>query len=238
MSLVQQLAALQKQQNSVVEALKADAKTIDALNKVGMNVADLKKLHNLTRNRFESSLYDSAIRELEMSVLSAVSGSYRQAMAGLRLFLELWLSGIGFSANELNFRKWKLGKRDIVWRRIVNKNKGVFSSNFLEVFIESHEQRQKLLSLAVLTYRQCSEYVHGNATTHDMLPRKISFQPTILLDWSQKAQSLQLIAVCMFVYRYFNDLNISERESISSIILENAGDLPEFRKLFGVTTGG
>jgi hypothetical protein len=176
----------------------------------------------------------AALREYQFALLSLVHGQYRQAFMLLRLTLELLLGGVNFSGNELELRIWLKGNRDLVWGSIINVDSGVLSKKFIGAFFETlADEAPHYRLMAENVYRECSEYVHGNAATHSGLPETVSFSQTVFESWHQKARSLRLVASFTLCSRYVLLLDTSTRNSLEALLLENLGHLAEVRAVLG-----
>jgi len=151
----------------------------------------------------------------------------------LRLSFELALASIQFSANELNLRQWMQGGRDINWQSIISSDDGVFSINFVRAFNPSlAEDSRQYRTIAEKVYRECSEYVHGNALTHKHLSDKIEFVEDVFLDWNTKAESMKLCIVFAFSARYLSFYPKETRKQFEPIIVDILGHLDAIRALF------
>lgn len=117
-------------------------------------------------DREESSMLENVCLQLESASFSMSIGLYRQAMSSLRLAFELGLGAIYFSIHKMEYYEWKNGAGDIKWSNLIDVDNGVLSTRFVKIFfpdlqgdVEDYRCRAKR------TYRQLSEYVHGNSGT-------------------------------------------------------------------------
>lgn len=197
-------------------------------------IKDLEEWINALTGRPEREMLTAALREYQFALLSLVHGQYRQAFMLLRLTLELLLGGVNFSGNELELRIWLKGNRDLVWGSIINVDSGVLSKKFIGAFFETlADEAPHYRLMAENVYRECSEYVHGNAATHSGLPETVSFSQTVFESWHQKARSLRLVASFTLCSRYVLLLDTSTRNSLEALLLENLGHLAEVRAVLG-----
>jgi hypothetical protein len=68
-----------------------------------------------------------AIREYQFALFAAAGGTYRHASISLRLFFELALATVHFSAYEIKLRKWLSNSGDIVWAALIDSDNGVYA---------------------------------------------------------------------------------------------------------------
>jgi len=200
-------------------------------------ILDFEKWIEALGERPEVYLLKMALREYQYSLLALLIGQYRQAFMALRLFLELSLSVVHFSANELDFRVWQRNEKDINWKILIDSDKGIFSKYFVQAFNENLvNEASHYKVMAEKVYRECSEYVHGNAYTHTMLPDKLEFIEEVFFDWQEKAKSVRLIVSFAFCARYLYFLNEDNRNLLEPIIMDELGHLDVIRSFFGGTT--
>jgi hypothetical protein len=88
-------------------------------------------LHAVIARRPESNVLSLAIREYQFALYAVAAGNYRHAFISLRLFLELALSTVYFSATEIKLRKWMANQGDIVWSALVDRDNGIYSASFV-----------------------------------------------------------------------------------------------------------
>jgi hypothetical protein len=125
-------------------------------------------LISVVKDRPEAVVFKLALKECYLSLYASASGNYRHAHIGLRLVLELFCAGVFFSAHEIKLRSWLAGYdgSDVNWSAITGPD-GIFSTNFLRSFNPDIAQSGKQYqAIATKTYRECSEFVHGNLITH------------------------------------------------------------------------
>lgn len=197
------------------------------------HLADFEKLYLAVRDRPESTLFNYASREYQFALLAISSGIYRHAFVSLRLFLELFLTGIQFSAREIDLRMWLKNSRDISWKSLSDPDTGVFSSNFLSAFDERFsENGRQYGTMADRAYRECSEYVHGNVNTQEDIPVSLEFNEALFATWHEMAETIQLLVVFAYSARYLKFLHKSERGSIEQIVLDALGTLPAVQEIY------
>lgn len=196
-------------------------------------IPDLEKWIALLSSRPEVDLLRAALREYQFALLALLLGQYRQAFMALRLFLELALGSVFLSANELQLRVWLRGRRDINWRPLVSPDDGVLSKFFVDAFFDTlGDDAANYRAIAERVYRECSEYVHGNAATHSALPEDLRFVSTVFSDWHEKAASIRLVISFALVARYLKTLNQDERNSLEAIVLDQLRHVTVIREVF------
>ena len=202
----------------------------------------IKDYHNwidILSKRPESMLFFQAVREYEFALISLALGQYRHSFMGLRLFLELSLAGVLFSSSEIELRTWLAGKRDILWSEIIDENRGIFSMKFTGAFFEElFSESPNYRIIAGKIYRECSEYVHGNAEAFNRLPTELTFDQKTFEDWHQKAENIRLIIVFAFSCRYLRFISDTELRMIEHAVLSNLAHISNIRAQFGGSVGG
>ena len=195
-------------------------------------VADLEQWVRFLSPRPETKLIDSAIREYQFALLSLAQGLYRQAFMALRLFFELSLCAILFSANELHLRTWLKGTRDLNWNSIVNAETGILSTEFIRAFFEElAEYGPHYRAIAEAVYRECSEFVHGNVATHDILPQSIRFDGTVFSTWHTMEANMRLVVSFSLCMRYLNFIDPGRANELEAFVADHLGHVPPLRAL-------
>ena len=91
--------------------------------------------------------------------------------------------------------------------------------------------------MAKNVYRECSEYVHGNRQTHDLLPGGLDLQMDVFHLWHEKADVVGLVVFFAWSVRYLSALGSETRGQIESVVLDRVGHLPPVRALFDAPIG-
>lgn len=183
--------------------------------------------------RMESEVFDLALQEYQFSLYAVSVGQYRHAYSGLRLFMELALSSFHFSLRELELRQWLVNRRDIVWANLKDMDCGIFSTNSIALFdTQLAEYGRQYCTIAERVYRECSEYVHGNAKTYAAVPSALAFKDEAFRDWNEKSQTIRMIIMFAFCGRYLSSLSDASKSKLESPILETLGHLDCVRKYF------
>lgn len=195
---------------------------------------DLAKWLEVLEGRPEADLLKAALREYQFALLAVVQGQYGQAFMALRLAFELLLGAVQFSGNEFQLRVWLAGQRDLSWEALVNTDNGVFSTVFVRAFCEElADSGPRYGALARQVYRECSEFVHGNAHTHTLLPAQVVFSPEAFEAWHSKAKSVALAASFALCARYLRFLDGAALHSLEPILLDRLGHLAAVRSFLG-----
>lgn len=218
---------------SVLEEAVANTEALAALTAAQNYLADYEKLKQSLKNRPESSLIDIALKEYQRALLALSSGQYRYAYTGLRLFFELMLASVQFSASEIDLRRWRNDTKDVNWNSIKNLETGIFSVNFIKVFsADLPDSGRQFSALAETVYRECSEFVHGNSKTHTYLPIQIKFDEEIFCTWHQKAETMRMVITFAYAARYLEDMTPPEKNLIEAYFLEVIGHLQPIQQAF------
>ena len=226
------LTALHEKYRSVFSQTLAEAVDQPCRASAVQTISDLGACVSILSSRPEKEVFDLAIREYQYALIAACHGSYRQSFSALRLAFELWLAAISFSASEKELRSWRARKQDIVWNKLIDKDSGVLSKSFVSLFcisLEGNAQRFRVMSESF--YRECSEYVHGNHHTHLHLPDELTYDQRTFRDWCAKAETMKLICLFCFAYRYSDLLPESGLALIGSPIGDTLGHIPEVRQM-------
>ncbi|WP_421387249.1 hypothetical protein [Agrobacterium tumefaciens] len=233
MTAVAQYGSLLETNSSVLKSVADDEECLQAMTTSHNRIADLQAICDTIGHRLEADLLRNAIEEYQFAIYAISIGNYRHGHGSLRLFLELSLSCIYFSAHEIKLRNWLRSRQDIVWSAIIDKENGIFSVNFIRAFCDELADGNKTyLTLAEKVYRECSEYVHGNAHTFST-PQKVTFNRDVFLEWNSKAESIWLCFLFAFLVRYSDALDETARTNIEQIMMENLGTLKFVRAMYG-----
>jgi hypothetical protein len=223
----------------VLEALLADVETAEAYQVTYHYLGQISRCASAICNQREHKLILLALKEYQFAQFALAVGMYRQAFASLRLVLELALSAIDFSVNEIKLRRWFGGDTDIVWSALIDKENGVLSPNFVQTFcIQLKDHSASHLAMAEKAYRECSEYVHGNASTHKTLPSEIQYSRNSVHAWCDKAATVAQVVIFAFAVRYMDDLDKEQLEDLKPVLLETLGHIEDFRGCLGGAVGG
>ena len=197
-------------------------------------IGDLAKWLEVLKDRRESALLQSAAREYQFALYALSSGHYRQAFALLRLFFELTMAGLFYSAHQIFLLEWLAGKRDNNWRKITQSKTGIFTVRFARLFScdELCEELSQYSALASKIYRECSEFVHGNIESSERLPHELAFSQDLFDAWQERAQTAWLVASYFLYMRYGRELTSAQRHIMELTILDQLGHLATVRADF------
>ncbi len=194
---------------------------------------DLDSLERLMAGRTEANMYKLARLEYQHALYAAAFAQYRQAHVSLRLFFELSLSGVLFSAHEIDAHLWLKGQKDSNWGAISSNETGVFSKAFVGAFFEDmKEYCPQYLAMATTVYRECSEFVHGNRSSFDGIDSQIDFHPDIIDSWLDRADTVRLLVKFAFLTRYLPHTNGATRNEFEQMALDNFGTLPPIQAIY------
>jgi len=119
---------------------------------------------------------------------------------------------------------------------LIDKESGVLSKTFTRVFFEDiADESPKFRTLAEKVYRECSEYVHGNAYTYQAIKDKLRFSEEIFTDWHEKVSSIRFVVLFALCARYLTSLDSTSRIDLEHIIIDELGHIPAIRALFEET---
>lgn len=215
--------------------LLGDNEALEAFTRSHNSSSDFELLLSAIDGRPEAEVMQLAIREYQFALYAAAAGKYRHATISLRLFLELALASVHFSAHELYLREWLVRKRDINWNALLDASAGVFAHNFIEIFNPGMEGMGKQYStLAGTVYRECSEYVHGNRHTHSLpnADQSLRFERDEMLAWTGRADSVRLCILFAFACRYLRLIGPAARLTLEDLMLDSFGNIPAIRDLY------
>lgn len=162
-----------------------------------------------------------------------MQGQYRQSFMSLRLFFELTLSAIYFSSNEYEFRLWSRNEKDINWNQLIDKEKGVLSKSFIRVFFEDiADESPHFRTIAEKVYRECSEYVHGNAKTYKKISNELKFSDEIFRAWHEKSKNIHFVIQYALSSRYLCFLDKTDINKLESMITDELSHLNAIQAFF------
>lgn len=216
------------------EALRADAELWTQFAECHSIARDLTRLTSALSGRPEQEIFKLAIREYQFAQLAIASAHYRHGFGGLRLSFELMLSALYYSAHEIDCRLWFRGRKDIRWGALLDENSGLFSELFCQAFfpaLSSSMKQHKIIAEKV--YRECSEFVHGNPSTHEQLPRHIGFDGVMVQSWCARAKLIKQVVLYMYCLCYLRRLDNSALAGIEPVVSEGVGYIAEIREFLG-----
>lgn len=179
----------------------------------------------------ESAQYRSAHRDLGLAFYAVSTGLYRQAFAGLRSFIEVAFGAVYFSASELERRQWVAGRRDLSWSAVKSMETGVYSPSYLLEFMpEAIQESVPIWQGMVSAYRRCSEYLHGNVATTELLPTTITYTPEPIMEWQTAARGALLAFHHSLFIRYYPDLRPELTAPLESVLEQHLVHLRSVRQ--------
>jgi hypothetical protein len=239
MNVAEHYRGLLRHSEGVLEAMLEDQDAVEALTASQNYLLDYDRLKSAIAGRPEVDVLNAAVKEYQFALFALAAGQYRHAFVGLRLFFELMLVTVQFSAHEIDFRMWEKNSKDINWNALKDPQTGIFSINFINAFNPAFSEHSKqYTAIAEAVYRECSEFVHGNASTHISLPSEISFNKEVFISWHQKAETMRMLITFVFSARYLNYILVEAMSVIEPTILEVIGHLPAVQAIFSKPSQG
>lgn len=181
----------------------------------------------------EKELFVTVSAQMESATLNLTLGMYRPAFASLRLALEMALGAIYFSVHKIELNEWLDGRADIKWSRLVDENNGVLSKRFSNAFFkELSSEIDNYRGKAILTYRNLSEFVHGNNETWMKSGLKVSYNQELFDFYFKHLAAVFEVLIFSLTCRYLKNLDQSVRESLQ-FVPEELNHIPMIRAIFG-----
>ncbi|WP_210252776.1 hypothetical protein [Agrobacterium vitis] len=194
---------------------------------------ELDSLEQLIVGRTEANIYKLARLEYQHALYAAAFAQYRQAHVSLRLFFELSLSAVLFSAHEIDAHLWLKGQKDSNWGAISSNDTGVFSKSFVGAFFEEMKEFcPQYLAMATAVYRECSEFVHGNRLSFEGIDAHIHYRQDNIDSWLDRADTVRLLVKFAFLTRYLPHAEASTRNDFEQMAIENFGTLAPMQALY------
>ena len=238
MDVFEHYRALMKHAGNVMVTMLEDKDAMKAQTTSHNYLLDFDVLKMAIEKRPEARVIEAGVKEYQFALFALACGQYRHAFVGLRLFFELMLATIQFSAHEIDYRMWAKDSKDINWNALKDVQTGIFSANFLRAFNPDFSDSSKqYLAIAEAVYRECSEFVHGNAGTHAALPSDITFNKDVFNHWHDKAATMRMLIVFVFSARYLNYIDKDAKNLMEPMVMDVIGHLPAVQAIFSSTTG-
>lgn len=174
-----------------------------------------------------------ALIEYQHALHADAFAQYRQANMSLRLFLELALGAVQFSAHEIDARLWLSGGKDNRWGEIVSEDTGVFSKRFCCAFFEElGEHIDQYRTMAKSLYRECSEYVHGNSYSYERINGGIKVNLDALDEWLDRTDTARLIVKFCLALRFIAHANKDIKSEVEDVLLEDFSHLSAINSIY------
>lgn len=168
------------------------------------------------------------------SIFLCAQGFYKAAISSLRQSLEHMLFAILLSTNDYQYKLWAAGQFDMSWTQAMDSDNGVFGVRFIQMYaMELEERSSELLTLAKNTYRECSEYIHGNYEKLTKPSEKIEFKENslrIFLDYFDNVRYLICMALLIRYRHIFDDKDVVQE--LESVVMGNLQTLPEVQNIY------
>lgn len=190
--------------------------------------------HIISKNNESSKMLLSALEELDISCLLILQGLYRNGFASLRLCLEMIVGSIYFSSNDMEYREWLNGDRDLIWAKLNCSENGVFSKRYTKAYFpELSGIDNSMIEETKQMYRNLSEMVHGNSNTWDYENPKLKFSHSLTSLYYSLLAKMGLILNYSYSLRFLTTLNVEEKEELEHYINNYLGHIVEIRKYIG-----
>ncbi|QFR93813.1 hypothetical protein [Streptomyces tsukubensis] len=210
-----------------------------AINRVLHLEADIADWLEALKSKPEAQQLQSAHRDFGLAFYAAMTGLYRQAFSNLRSFLEVSIGATYLSSHEFKRRQWVSGKLDISWKAITSTESGLYSTPFLQEFCpEAIGEQDEMLGDLKRAYRRCSEYIHGNVSTSQMLPTEISYREDIVKEWIAVAESALGATIHCLMVRYYKDFSQPLKGIVEDSLEDHFSHLVSVRKMLGLPLEG
>jgi hypothetical protein len=227
-----QYQAVLDARRSIFDIYFADPTLAKQHQEAHQRLLEIEGVYSAVSGRREYRLFEMAFQLLADGLCQVACANYRLAFYCLRAFLELSVAGVRFSAFEYELREWEGERRDVSWAVLSGDETGCFSVNFANAFLPDIKDETKHYQvLARRVYRECSEYVHGNPSSHSS---------TASLDKGRTSEWFELFSAactsvlfCFFV-RYLKDLtSVGLRDELRLVIETELGHFSAVRSLIG-----
>lgn len=233
MSLQEHYKVLLERSGDLQNEMLSDHEALVAFTIAHNATDDFEKLIAAIECRPEAALMRLAIRELQFGLLAVSLAHYRHAYISVRLFLELMLGAIYFSAYEIKLRKWMESSQDIIWSSLIDKENGPFSKSFISAFAPDFAPHgAQFLAITEKVYRECSEYVHGNMNTQAEFDKPLGFDKYKLIEWTDRLNSMRLTIIFAFIARYARTIPGDRLADLEPILLGELGTYSAIQNLY------
>lgn len=215
------------------EQLVADTATMADFAKLHNSAESIDALARLIGGRPEAHVYGLAVQEFNFALLAAAACQYRHASASLRLFFELALNAVLFSAHELELRLWLAGSLDLNWSRLTDAENGIFSNRFLRAFNDAVEDEgNQYLTMSKQLYRELSEQVHGNASSFAAGTAEIQYDTKRLRTFLDAADTARIIAEFAVLTRFLPHASAEARSAVEHVAIGDFGHLRAIQAIY------
>lgn len=181
-------------------------------------------------------LVAKSLDECKNSLLMSVQGYYKEAIFSLRQFYEHILFAVYLSTSDLKYRLWKKGQYDMSWATITATDTGIFSSQFIRCYADDFiiDRSADLIEEAMVIYRDCSEFVHGNYKKIEHIQAGLPYDACLLEKYLEYFSRIEyIVAIAVFIrFRELLDIDQKFFLDLEPIILQHLGTLPEVQRLY------
>jgi hypothetical protein len=171
--------------------------------------------------------------ELSRALYTLATADYRAAFFYLRLFLELSLGAVAFSADLVQLEQWLSETTDLNWSALMDASSGVFSKLFIRAFSDGLEaDAENYREMSKKVYRECSEYVHANPGTHAPTASAIAHNPSLDATWHDHCNTCVFLITLACAIRYYNEMTGPQVAALEPIFQRELGHLTAIHGLF------
>ena len=214
------------------ESIKAHTENPAAFGRIQSRIEEFAEWRDIRALGPEVVLLDTALGEAAMGLYLLASGIHRQAFGSLRLFLELGLASVYFSAHRLELAEWLDSAHDIRWATLSSQEDGVLSRRFCNAFLPtSGPEAIAQLDRLSASYRELSEYVHGNYWTVDEITKSLQFNEGVAKSWLSHFEIIADALLCALCCRFLKELNKDESQNLTAHLREHLTNCPVIRKI-------
>lgn len=115
----------------------------------------------------------------------------------------------------------------------MDEENGVFSKPFITAFHPFlSDLGHKYRALTMVTYRECSEFVHGNPIRTRPLEGELEFREELLRYWSDTIESIRLVTVYLYLCRHIETVEAEKREHLEKLAADNLWHEEQVRACF------
>jgi hypothetical protein len=200
-------------------------------------IDDLNCWGQVLTARPETVAFQNALQEATIGLFLLASGLYRSAFVSLRLFLELSLASVHFSVNRLELAEWLAGSRDIKWGALIDSDEGILSVRYASAFFpELSDTVRTYNAIGLKTYRELSEFVHGNHQTWGGATGQIAFNAQLQSEWLSHFSSASVVVGYTLCLRFLKELARPDLAKLAPIVGATLGHIEAVRDYLKIPT--
>lgn len=168
-----------------------------------MYLNSVEKFSTLVEDEQIVLVMKEVCHDLISSVYMASNGMYRNAYICLRSAIELALAVLYFLDHNFDFLLWKQNKYDVKWSVLNNRELGVLSNKYFNLFCETKADFTDFIERVENIYHNCSEYVHGKFSfmQTNFMNTAIKYEPSVFKAWSEDWVEEVKVIILLFAVR-------------------------------------